>query len=558
MANNLDQTGVMQVNGAWVTRVQYEAAVLGPTTGAVELRFMQGRAEVARASLSRGELGELLGERNAAAIERHVSSDADKYLPTVKGELRGTRLHYREVTIGPRDARDQENSIEVSRTRADTDMAKARINERDTGADQSKTEDEPKRRAVAKGDSPLKETTAQDPVPPHIASKYLVKDDTYYFDDQSVAFVDKGSRFTVQTHNKSVIQDLVEIAKARDWHEVTVTGAEAFRREAWKEAYAAGLAVKGYKPPPIELEAANRERLRRRRPNELAADSREREAPGAPVKGAVYGTLVAHDEAPYRHDATKSTNYYVTLRGEDGTERTLWGVGLADAIKQAKSAPTVGDQVGILRVGSTPVSVTSRAADANGEIVAQQIETKRNQWVIEKASYFKNHPDLQQDALARAPSNLSEKTTMATTPDVDSKSLSPTAMTRDQQVAAAIRSAATTREELQLKYPELNKAVFQHLQSHVQFAEAYVKAGLIRETDRAQVITQMRERLASQIERGAPIKEPDSRQVSTLIRRSVDRVAADIGRRPVEIGPRAVTEIATPKTLVRDEIQVRA
>jgi len=56
-------------------------------------------------------------------------------------------------------------------------------------------------------------------------------------------------------------------------------------------------------------------------------------------------------------------------------------------------------------------------------------------------------------------------------------------LTREQEAAAAIRSATITREELQLKYPELNKAVFQHLASHDQFAEAYIKSGLIRESD---------------------------------------------------------------------------
>ena len=132
-------------------------------------------------------------------------------------------------------------------------------------------------------------------------------------------------------------------------------------------------------------------------------------------------------------------------------------------------------------------------------------------------------------------------------------------MTREQEVAAAIRSATTTREELQLKYPELNKAVFSHLASHDQFARAFVDAGLIRESDRAQVIAQMRERLAGQIERGAPIQEPDNKQIATVIRRSVNRVAADIGRPPVEVvAERSAERVITPKTMVREDPQVRA
>ena len=131
------------------------------------------------------------------------------------------------------------------------------------------------------------------------------------------------------------------------------------------------------------------------------------------------------------------------------------------------------------------------------------------------------------------------------------------ALTRDQEAAAAIRSAATTREELQLKYPEINKAVFQHLASHDQFADAYVKSGLIRESDRAQVIAQMRDRLASKLEQGAVIREPDNKEVNTLIRRSVNRVAADIGRPPLEIQPRTA-EAPARTTVTREDVQVRA
>jgi 2-oxoglutarate dehydrogenase complex dehydrogenase (E1) component-like enzyme len=131
-------------------------------------------------------------------------------------------------------------------------------------------------------------------------------------------------------------------------------------------------------------------------------------------------------------------------------------------------------------------------------------------------------------------------------------------MTREQEAAAAIRSAATTREELQLKYPELNKAVFQHLASHDQFAEAFVKAGLIRESDRAQVIAQMRDRLATKLEQGGAIKEPNNKEVKALIRRSVNRVAADIGRQPIEIEPRTPEQMPTRTTVAREDVQVRA
>src|SRR5580692_8770063 len=116
MANSLDQTGVIQVDGAWATSVKYTADALGPNVGSVDLRFMQGRAEVGRVAVSREHLSDFLGEQNRGAIERHIANDADKYLPVVAGELRGRRLHYQEVTLATSALRAAENSIAVTPT----------------------------------------------------------------------------------------------------------------------------------------------------------------------------------------------------------------------------------------------------------------------------------------------------------------------------------------------------------------------------------------------------------------------------------------------------------
>jgi hypothetical protein len=570
MAKTFDQTGVMQVNGAWATRVKYAAEVLGPNAGTVDVRFMQGRTEVARVSLSREQLGEVLGEANRAAIERHVANDADKYLSVVSGELRGRRLHYREVTLAASALRTQENSIAAAPTRT---------SERGPVEDSSRTAERAAQsrathaasasEAVTSTGTPAEsaehtvEGSAESvagppaPVPAHIAAKYLVKGNTYHFDDQTVAFVDQGSRLTAKTHNKAIIQDLVAIAKSRDWQEVTVAGTQAFRRAAWKEASAAGLTVNGYTPSEVERVAVERRNPEPGRGSgSVPSDSPSGPRPRRSGKGVVYGRLVAHGEAPYQHDATKSASYFVTIKDASGRERTSWGVGLAEAIRESKTAPAVNDPIGILRTGATPVTVIQHSIDDQGTTVSQPIEAKRHQWVVEKAEYFARQPGVKPEH-PRQPVTPVERTAVQTTPERAPQPLGTQPMTREQEAAAAIRSAATTREELQLKYPELNKAVFQHLASHDQFAEAFVKAGLIRESDRAQVIAQMRDRLATKLEQGGAIKEPNNKEVNTLIRRSVTRVAADIGRQPIEI-PRTPEQIPTRTTVAREDVQVRA
>ena len=412
------------------------------------------------------------------------------------------------------------------------------------------------------------------PVPAHIAAKYLVKGNTYHFDDQTVAFVDKGTALTVKTHNKAIIQDLMAIAQAREWQAVTVSGTQAFRREAWKAATVAGLSVSGYSPSEIERVGVDRERGRRAasKPSEtvrgetaaprVQPESAAPREPGAQSPDAKransvrYGILVAHGEAPYRHDPSQSASYFIALKDAAGQERTSWGVGLRDALLESKTAPAVNELVGIRRMGSTPVTVVQRSVDEDGEVIAQAIGAKRHNWEVEKAEYFTQRSGAPpQDQ--RPTSTSSEKTAVTTTKEAPAQELGTHTLTRDQEAAAAIRSAATTREELQLKSPELNHAVFQHFASHDQFAEAYIRSGLIRESDRAQVIAQMRERLASKLEQGAVIREPDNKEVNILIRRSVNRVAADIGRPPIEIQPRALESPPARTTVTREDVQVR-
>jgi hypothetical protein len=586
MVKSLDETGVIQVDGAWATSVKYVAEALGPNVGTVDLRFMQGRAELGRVAVSREHLSDFLGEQNRSAIERHIANDADKYLPVVAGELRGRRLHYQEVTLEASVPRAAENSIAVTPTpervaaektpppREPPDASAPDRPQPNLGVPDASDSDAEKRRRANQAQASESSAPPVAPVPAHIAAKYLVKGDIYHFDDQTVAFVDKGTALTVKTHNKAIIQDLMAIAQAREWQAVTVSGTQAFRREAWKGATVAGLSVSGYSPSEIERVAVDRERGRRAasKPSETVqgATASAREAPesAAPrepgaqspdakrANSVRYGILVAHGEAPYRHDPSQSASYFITLKDAAGQERTSWGVGLRDALLESKTAPAVNDWVGMRRVGSTPVTVVQRSVDEDGEVIAQAIGAKRHNWEVEKAEYFAHRPGASPQDHPPT-STLSEKTAVPTK-DQPVQELGTQALTREQEAAAAIRSATTTREELQLKFPELNKAVFQHLASHDQFAEAYVKSGLIRESDRAQVIAQMRERLASKLERGAIIREPDNKEVNTLIRRSVNRVAADIGRPPIEIQPRSPEPPTVRAAVTREDVQVRA
>ena len=622
MERNLQQTGVVQVDGAWATRITFSTPLSGPTAGTLELRFLQDRTEVVRATLDRATALEILGERNLASIDAQIAQ-ANKEDGSVKGELKGRTLSFRAITLpGPKPP--QENAIEAGDARTPTGSRKPKRSPRNgrgdalgsastespavrhsaplpvqavlqaapipappqnetptaarpaaAGGEKVKAADSDEK--APKGAEQTAEPVAPDanppvvvPVPAHIAARYQVKDNRYHFDDQTVAFVDRGTRLTAETENKAVLRDLIAIAEVRGWQTVTVRGTASFRRAAWREAAEAGLKVNGYKPTERELTAANAARDRQVRPGDApradlaptisgAAERTEtaengREAAKAEI---LFGKLVTHGAAPYRDDPQNGMSYFVTIQDLAGNLRTQWGVGFREAMQRATTRPQPGDAVGLERVGSTPVSLVMRKVDANGELVTQQVAARRHHWLIEKAEYFEARNVARQTSSAAAvPSASADAAEPAKR--ADQTSTQPTT-TRDRERAAAIRSATMTREELQLQYPDINRAVFAHMDAQEQFADAFVKAGLIRESDRKQVIAQMRERLAGQVESGAPIAEPDNKKVATLISRSVRRVANEIGRTPVEItSPRAAVRTHAPRERGRDDPAVRA
>jgi hypothetical protein len=87
-------------------------------------------------------------------------------------------------------------------------------------------------------------------VPQDIEDRYLRVGDKFYHPKNRdvVVFEDKGNRLETRSDSEQVAEALVTIARARGWDEIKVSGTETFRREAWLEAAAHGMHVKGYTP----------------------------------------------------------------------------------------------------------------------------------------------------------------------------------------------------------------------------------------------------------------------------------------------------------------------
>lgn len=77
---------------------------------------------------------------------------------------------------------------------------------------------------------------------------------------ERVAFTESAFRLATDTNSPHVARSMVDVAQARDWNAVRVSGHEEFRRMVWLEASLRGVRTVGYEPMPSDLDWLRSER----------------------------------------------------------------------------------------------------------------------------------------------------------------------------------------------------------------------------------------------------------------------------------------------------------
>lgn len=92
-------------------------------------------------------------------------------------------------------------------------------------------------------------------LPSTVAINYFRASGKFYGknDHQTLKFEDKGHVLCTKSVDENTIAAMVEIAKAKNWTEIELTGTDGFRRQAWLEAEAHGLKTSGFKPKETDL-----------------------------------------------------------------------------------------------------------------------------------------------------------------------------------------------------------------------------------------------------------------------------------------------------------------
>lgn len=79
-------------------------------------------------------------------------------------------------------------------------------------------------------------------------------------DTTRVAFTESTFKLATDTNSPSVARSMVDVAEARNWKALRVSGNEDFKRMVWLEASVRGVKAIGYEPNPGDLEVLKRER----------------------------------------------------------------------------------------------------------------------------------------------------------------------------------------------------------------------------------------------------------------------------------------------------------
>ena len=79
-------------------------------------------------------------------------------------------------------------------------------------------------------------------------------------DTNRIAFTESTFRLSTDNNNPSVARSMVDVAEARNWQGIRVSGHEDFKRLVWLEASVRGVKTLGYEPQPGDQELLRRER----------------------------------------------------------------------------------------------------------------------------------------------------------------------------------------------------------------------------------------------------------------------------------------------------------
>lgn len=200
---------------------------------------------------------------------------------------------------------------------------------------------------------------------------------------------------TKHNDNELVIKAMLDRSEEKKWNAIEVAGTPEFKQQVWLEASTRGKVVYGYEPSKEDLgrlhnrlahdEVQGQNTIAAAHTKEnapsISSETRSEQREGSPT---FKGEVVDMGHAPYKHKNDEPDSYYITLRGVDGRDVTVWGKDLERAV--AAADVRIGDRVAdIRRTEKEAVTVTANVRDDKDVVVGhERKQTHLNRWEIQK------------------------------------------------------------------------------------------------------------------------------------------------------------------------------
>ncbi len=215
-------------------------------------------------------------------------------------------------------------------------------------------------------------------------------------------FQDAGEKLRSKIYDPTAVRLMIDTAAHRGWTSVAIAGSKEFRREAWLEGQARGIAVKGYQPNELDWQEVGR-REQSHLKNEIRhieeklvaaeskAETKNEKGEAAVEKGVattaatktrtgfregVSGELIEVGSKPYQDKPENEASPYVVLRTVEG-DRTVWGVGIPAALSNADAK--TGDTITLREAGMEKVEKTV-IREVDGQKVREVELVDRRKW----------------------------------------------------------------------------------------------------------------------------------------------------------------------------------
>ncbi|MEM5295618.1 LPD7 domain-containing protein [Burkholderia sp. JPY481] len=258
--------------------------------------------------------------------------------------------------------------------------------------------------------------------PERVRKRYLRAGNQYFLKDApyQLAFEDLGPYLVTEHNRPDVVESMIDMAQAKSWRRIRVSGHEAFRSEAWLQGTLLGIEVSGYEPKAADL-ARLADARQARLDNRVAAVPEVGTTATAGVQGCgpavasstpridtgdtinpipeanrnaandeadaprrYVGELREHGSAPYQHNPARSDSYYVVFRDKAGIDQVVWGVDLERAVREANVQ--TGQQVTLENLGKRLVTLRVPILDEEGKVIGEEEkDVYRNTWQVEVA-----------------------------------------------------------------------------------------------------------------------------------------------------------------------------